>query len=176
MELSKQIKSAHDQISALEKAHRNVGEEVSSLVSQNDEFSVQQRKLSKAMQKLERNLEDMTDTFHRSQTDIVRKTSTQANAVDETTINKIRGTIFDMQEQQSKFQNQVDSMLQDTKNKEKVFENMKAEIKDLKVNFLAFLSSKFINKITLASLRNHNANCNAKRRGRHHAVVGVVFS
>lgn len=145
MELSKQIKTAHNQISALEQAHRNVGEEVSALVSQNDEFSVQQRKLSKAMQKLERNLEDMTDTFHRSQTDIVRKPSTPANVVDEATINKIRGTIFDVQEQQSKFQNQVDSMLQDTKNKEKVFETMKVEIKDLQVPFVEITVHKNIN-------------------------------
>lgn len=134
-ELGKQIKSAYTQISALEQAHRSVGEEVSALVSQNDEFSLQQRKFSKAMQKLERNLEDMTDTFHRSQTDIVRKASTQ-NGVDEATVNKIRGTIFDIQEQQSKFQNQVDSLSQDTKNKEKLFEGMKIEIQELKVCFL----------------------------------------
>ena len=119
-ELNKQIKNAYDQISALENSHRTVGEEVSALVSQTDEFTVQQRQLAKAMQKLERDLEDMTDNFHRSQTDMAQKRSN--NGLDEAAINKIRGNIFDIQEQQSKFQQDLDSLTQDSKNKDKLLD------------------------------------------------------
>eukprot|EP00111_Clytia_hemisphaerica_P021025 TCONS_00061998-protein len=128
-ELNKQIKNALDQISALESSHRTVGEEVSALVSQTDEFTVQQRHLAKAMKKLERDLEDMTDNFHRSQTDMAQKRSN--NGLDEAAINKIRGNIFDIQEQQSKFQQNLDSLEQDSKNKDKFLENINIEIKEL---------------------------------------------
>lgn len=113
-----------------------MSDEVSAVVSQTDEFSVQQQKLAKAMQKLERNLDDMTDNFHRSQTDIIRKASVQANGVDEAVITKIRGTIFDVQEQQSKFQNQVDVLLQDSNDKEKSLDKINTDIQELRVRFV----------------------------------------
>lgn len=122
----------------MEQAHYAISEEVSAVVSQTDEFSVQQQKLAKAMQKLERNLDDMTDNFHRSQTDIIRKASVQASGVDEATITKIRGTIFDVQEQQSKFQNQIDMLLQNSNDQEKSLEKINTDIQDLRVCIILF--------------------------------------
>lgn len=118
---------------SLEESYKVVSGDVSFLVSQNDEFVVQQKTLAKSMRKLEQNLEDMTDNFHRSQSDIVVKNSFQANTVDEAAITKIRGTIFDVQKQQSNFQNLIDSLLQDSKNKHKALEDINAEIQSLEV-------------------------------------------
>lgn len=131
--LRDEIKVLNEQVATLEKSYKVVSEDVSSLMSQNDEFTVQQKMLSKSMRKLERNLEDITDNFHRSQSDIVRKASLQTNMVDEAAITKIRGTIFDVQEQQSKFQSQIDSLLQDSKNKGKAIEDVNTEIRSMEV-------------------------------------------
>ena len=110
-----------------------MADDVHSLTSQNNEFAMQQKTLANAMRKMERNLEDMSDNFHRTQSQMTK--GQPQNNIDETVVTKIRGTVFDVQSQQSKFQNQLDVMAQDSTNKETKLDDLAEEIKILQVCF-----------------------------------------
>ena len=126
-------------VKALEKSYNSVAEDLRCLALQSDGFENQQKILSKSMRKLERNLEDMADNFHRTQSEMM-KGQPQNKSVDETVVTKLRSTIFDVQEQQSKFQNQLDMMTQDSKNKGKQIDVIVVDIKNLQVlcSFFSF--------------------------------------
>ena len=59
----------------------------------------------------------MTDNVHRCQKDLASIQPSNKPEVDEALITKIRGSIFDIQEQQSKLQTHLDELEQDSKNK-----------------------------------------------------------
>lgn len=127
-----EIKMLAELVQKLEDKHTVVSLEVQGLLSQQDEFSTQQKDFANAMRKLERNLEDMNDNFHRRQSGMIQNTSVH-NIIDEATITKIRGTIFDLQQQHTRFQNEIDGLLQDGKNKDVKFIKMAENIKNLQV-------------------------------------------
>ena len=123
-----------EHINALEKSHKAVLEDVQCLTARNDEFATQQKNLSNTLRKMERNVEDMTDNFHRTQSEFVRSQQ-NISVTDDAAITKIRSTIFDFQEQHTKFQNQIDSLLQDSKVKSETIDELTEKISHLQVMF-----------------------------------------
>jgi len=131
------IPKLHDEINALtlkvnslEISYKSMVEDVQCLTSRNDAFEEQQKKLAKSMRKLEQNLEDITDNFHRTQSTAMKSHQSLA-AVESASITKIRGTLFDFQEIHSKLQNDIDSLIQDGRHKEKSFEEVTGKIIEL---------------------------------------------
>ena len=131
------------QFASLEKSHSIISGELGVLSVKQEEFGAQQKKILKNIQLLEHNLEDVTDNFYKKQSELL-KPQPKVNSVDETVITKIRSSIFDIEEQYSKLQQQIDNLvLKSSDNNTKFFDVQKL-IEDLKVYrmyyCLAFIS------------------------------------
>lgn len=151
-----------EHINALEKSHKAVLEDVQCLTARNDEFATQQKNLSNTLRKMERNVEDMTDNFHRTQSEFVRSQQ-NLSVTDDATITKIRSTIFDFQEQHTKFQNQIDSLLQDSKVKSETIDELTEKISHLQVIFPDWFFLLYYEKEIMACLQSIQPILNPKK-------------
>jgi len=101
--------SLRKNISSLEEANQSFQKDLSNLSNRSDTFSEAQRNMAISVSKLERDLEAAIDTIQSTQGGSLKKKSSNDTDTDNA-LKKMRATVYDIQEKQATYQNEIDSL------------------------------------------------------------------
>ncbi|XP_065665077.1 uncharacterized protein LOC100205411 [Hydra vulgaris] len=113
------FKDFQQQLNLLEKNYSSINGELGVLLLKQEESEAINNNLNNLVQKLEHSFEDIEENMKKNRAEPFKMQS-KPNSIDEGFVTKIRGSIFDMQDQQSKLQHQIDTItnkLNDTNTK-----------------------------------------------------------
>lgn len=131
--LAKDTKTKNDclqvEVNQLKECTRFTSDKLTAIESRNEAFTEQQKIVATTIRKFERDVEDMMDVLNQVQTGAFE--NQQPNAVDDVAITNIRARITDLQDQQCKFQTQLDDITTENKRKEVLYSDIAEEIKSL---------------------------------------------